>query len=351
MTFEEVLIYHLNKYPKSTYEDIYKLCFQSAFAGGHLILDKEKHLVHLKDEMNSVLEEVYKEVEPIGNHLYRIYLQGQKLSFETIHHMVIASANTHVLDKNIFLDQLEHISRLLKNQAWDNFLAAYKVLDYPLVSHSKSYKEAYDPHYRIINNQFVFYMNLFIKLDELFIDKAHVVIAIDGMTGSGKSMLAKLLLEVYEGTCIHLDDFFLQAHQRTPARFNEIGGNLDYERFMTDVLLNLEKPHFSYLPFDCQTMAFSKPIDYNRRKLTIIEGSYSMRPEFRPYYDLKIFLSVDADVQLQRIKHRNGIDMLDKFKSLWIPKENIYHQTFHLNKAVDMSFDTSYLDIKSIEKI
>ena len=35
---------------------------------------------------------------------------------------------------------------------------------------------------------------------------------------------------------IHMDDFYLQPHQRTTKRMREPGGNVDYERFETEVL-------------------------------------------------------------------------------------------------------------------
>jgi hypothetical protein len=33
-----------------------------------------------------------------------------------------------------------------------------------------------------------------------------------------------------------MDDFFLRIEQRTPERMTEVGGNVDYERFLETVL-------------------------------------------------------------------------------------------------------------------
>lgn len=33
----------------------------------------------------------------------------------------------------------------------------------------------------------------------------------------------------------HMDDFYLQGRQRTYERLNEVGGNVDYERFAKEV--------------------------------------------------------------------------------------------------------------------
>ena len=54
MTFQEILKFHLLKYPKSEPIDLYKLCFQSVFAGGHLINDEKKHLEFIEKEFFEV---------------------------------------------------------------------------------------------------------------------------------------------------------------------------------------------------------------------------------------------------------------------------------------------------------
>ena len=46
-----------------------------------------------------------------------------------------------------------------------------------------------------------------------------------------------------------MDDFYLQPHQRTTKRLREPGGNVDYERFETEVLQPLLTGEaFSYRP-------------------------------------------------------------------------------------------------------
>lgn len=62
-----------------------------------------------------------------------------------------------------------------------------------------------------------------------------VIIGIDGRCAAGKSTLALLLSEQPDATIFHMDDFYLQGRQRTYERFNEVGGNVDYERFAKEV--------------------------------------------------------------------------------------------------------------------
>lgn len=178
------------------------------------------------------------------------------------------------------------------------------------------------------------------KIDE--IKKEKIIIAIDGDCGSGKTTLSKKIQEKYNCNIIHMDDFFLQPHQRTPERLAEPGGNIDHERFLKDILTPLEQNiSFSYQPFNCQTMDFDQPIKIEPKKITIIEGSYSHHPKFSSHiYDLKIFLSIDEKNQLDRILKRNGIPMYDKFKDIWIPMEKKYQETFNIIEKCDLLFST-----------
>ena len=61
-------------------------------------------------------------------------------------------------------------------------------------------------------------------------------IGVMGASGSGKTTLGEALAKRLHASLIHMDDFYLRMEQRTEARFQEPGGNVDYERFFTDVI-------------------------------------------------------------------------------------------------------------------
>ena len=82
-----------------------------------------------------------------------------------------------------------------------------------------------------------------------------------------------------------MDDFFLQPHQRTKERFLEVGGNIDRERFLDEVLIPLNNNEIvKYHIFDCSTMSLGECIEVSPKKVTIIEGAYSMHKELSSYY-------------------------------------------------------------------
>ena len=178
--------------------------------------------------------------------------------------------------------------------------------------------------------------DLFKRLDHLLESKDRVLVAIDGYSGSGKSSLAALLQQKYDCNLFHMDDFFLQEHQRTPERLLEPGGNVDYERFLNEVLLPLSEGRaFEYRIFDCQSMAFTDTVRIQAKRLNIIEGSYSHHPSLKSNYDLTVFLNITPEEQSQRILERNGPFMHHRFLKEWIPLENHYFETLKIKENSD----------------
>lgn len=158
-----------------------------------------------------------------------------------------------------------------------------------------------------------------------------IIVGIDGNCGSGKSTLAMYLKDIFECNIFHMDDFFLQPHQRTMNRLQEIGGNVDYERFNQEVLKKIrDGEEVTYRPFRCQIQKIEEGVRIPYKRLNIIEGSYCMHPYFNQPYQLKIFLSIDQENQLRIIKKREGEVKLKRFIEEWIPKEQKYFETFEI---------------------
>ena len=173
-------------------------------------------------------------------------------------------------------------------------------------------------------------------IQQLLSEKATVIVAIDGNCTSGKTTLANQLAANYDCNIFHMDDFFLRPEQRTPERFSEVGGNVDYERFLAEVLipLKLGKP-FSYRPFDCSTFELTDPITVIPKKLNIVEGTYSLHPYFGESYDLKILLTITPELQRQRIMERPAF-LHKRFFEAWIPMENRYFEGFAISEKCDI---------------
>ncbi|MEG0133882.1 MAG: uridine kinase [Clostridium sp.] len=181
------------------------------------------------------------------------------------------------------------------------------------------------------------YFQLFSYIDELLSVDKTITIAIEGPSGSGKSSLASIIKSIYDCNVFHMDDFFLPAQSKTKERLSEPGGNVDYLRFKKEVSDNLKlyKP-FKYQLFSCKLGELTDFVCVTPKKLNIIEGVYSLHPTFDNIYDLKIFLSIDEETQLNRILKRNGEFMLQRFKNEWIPLENNYFTKLDISSKCDL---------------
>ena len=200
------------------------------------------------------------------------------------------------------------------------------------------------------------------------------VLAIDGMCGAGKSSLSELLCGLCPCSLVRADDFLLPPRLRTPERLSEPGGNIHYERFLSEVVTPLlakkqagclfpcqgaaaqipfkgcggqrqgsgsGEPLLFYRRFSCHTMDYCpEPVAVYPAPLLIIEGSYCMRREFRPLYDLSVFLKCSPETQKRRILERNGAEMLDQFTAKWIPMENRYFAAQQVEEACSLSIAT-----------
>lgn len=168
--------------------------------------------------------------------------------------------------------------------------------------------------------------------------KKTVLISIDGCCTAGKTTLAGKLAEIFDCNVFHMDDFFLQPHQRTEKRLAETGGNVDYERFYEEVLLPLKTGNaFSYRPYSCKAGCLTDPLPVTPRDIVIVEGTYCNHPYFQDPYDLKVFLSISPKLQRSRILARPA-HLQKRFFDQWIPMETAYFAGFSVCESCDLQF-------------
>ena len=343
---KDLILDHALRYPQAQVQDFLKLLFQQEFGCGHLITDNGKSLEMLGRELSQLHDPAAVPlIEPIGNGLCRLYLQAlfqTGLSIKTFQRFFCLTANQPQGTVDGFLKKAQIFKRICEDghigldlEDIDLFLTQWEASGYGPFRHSESYRESYHPAYRVVHEDFCEFLPLFAKIDGLLEENNSVTVSIDGDSAAGKTTLAARLKDVYDCNVIHMDHFFLQPAQRTPERLQEIGGNLDYERFLADVVSPLkEGREVVYQPFNCQHGALEAPIHLKTNPLTIIEGVYSQHPRFGPS-DLNVFLSLPKAEQLSRIKSRNGEKMLKRFINEWIPMEKAYFQKFSIPQYAD----------------
>ena len=177
------------------------------------------------------------------------------------------------------------------------------------------------------------------QIDTLLNTGRQILIAIDGNCTAGKTTLASFLEKEYDCNVFHMDDFFLRPEQRTAERYAQPGGNVDYERFREEVLLPLNSGEaFSYRPFSCKTFTLSESVQVMPKQLNIVEGTYCLHPYFGDAYDLKLFLSVDPELQRQRVYQRPQ-HVQERFFTNWIPMEKRYFDFYGISEKADIRMD------------
>ena len=156
----------MQNYPKSRLLDIYKSCFQDYMGAEHLVSDRQRVKAYLDEELNTTsLDDLmpwYYEPCGIDSSYYRVSIKAIKEVFITEDHLLdafIRSANSetrpsveswsdrwHMIIGTIDQMKLDMPNYQEDKQLIDSVLSVGKYA----ISHSPDYREAYNPHYRII---------------------------------------------------------------------------------------------------------------------------------------------------------------------------------------------------------
>lgn len=339
-------------HPKAQVVDYIKRLYQAEFGGGHMIEDENASLERLRQEISGLTERQRQQpyFDPFCSPFCRLNLSASKeASPELINRIFVVSAQEvpktawfRFEEKmKIFWDLCREQNEVFPFTVEEarEYLQEYRKNGYGPVSHSEIYRKTYEPAYRIIRKEYARFLPLYAAIEECLKEKGSVNIAIDGNSGAGKTEAARLLANLFDCNVFHADDYFLPLEKRTPERMDEVGGNMERERFRQEIHEKVrEGKPFSYRPFNCTVMKLGEPVEVQPKKINVFEGSYSMHPELREYYDIAVFLSVSSTEQEARILERNGSFMLRRFLDEWIPKENDYFEKMKVREACQFVF-------------
>ena len=346
-----ILRAHAARYPLLQPADAVKLLYQNEFGPGHSLPDAQEGCARLaRERAVTAANAGQPAAEAIGNGLIRLHLAAPmvgELSDETLFRCFAATARRTGSFASLQA-KLSVLCALCDEGALPfgsgllaAYLTQYRAQGCPAVSHSEVYRRAYRPAYRVVEAAYAQFLPLLVRLDRLLRQGGPVVLAIDGRCGSGKTTLAALLSTLYRCTAVHMDDFFLPPALRTPERLDEPGGNVHYERFLEEVAPRLHAgSSFVYRRFDCGRMALADAVSVAAAPLLLVEGSYALRPELRPFYDLTVFLTVSPEEQRRRILARDGAEQLERFCARWIPMEERYFAACTVQADSDLVFRT-----------
>ena len=165
--FRNILKAHAERYPKMEPSDLLKLIYQNEFGPAHLHVDTEESLQAIREEFEGIEEEEDFEgslYEDIGNGFVRLNFQAVDLldyPVEKINEDFVASAGAKTGVPQRFLQKadwaLAHLREFPFHFTEEEFEEAFRrYLDtcsdgrFRPIRHSRIYREAYEPSYRVI---------------------------------------------------------------------------------------------------------------------------------------------------------------------------------------------------------
>ncbi len=168
-------------------------------------------------------------------------------------------------------------------------------------------------------------------------------IAIDGRSGVGKSSFAKRLQEHFDALVIEGDDFYAGGVEVLDLSAEALARICIDWRAQARVLEKLRNEGIAqYAPFDWEVFDGSltaQPKIFTPRKVNILEGVYSARPELSKYFDIKILIEIDEPTRLARLTKREV--EISEWERQWLRAEDWYFQ----NQAPKESFDYVYKNL------
>lgn len=343
ITFESCLLEQLSKHPAMQAQDLVKLCYHAACGADHLLRDLDGARAFFLAEYENTPPAEGDLYEPVSENYARVNIAQWKqrgLKADWLFKLFCLSA---VHDENSREKLLQNIGTVecmlshthISRVEWDEYITDYVNQGLPAVHHSDVYRQAERPAYRLVKLPLL----RLLPVLELVAGKTAkpCVIAIDGRAGSGKSTLAEALSHLLDADLVHMDDFFLPLELRNDERLSAPGGNVHYERFKAEVLPKLRSVEgFSYNVFSCSEMRINGSREVKSPDYRIVEGSYSLHPEFGDYWDVAVFCAIRPEKQLERIIKRDGAEYAEMFRTRWIPMEEKYFKTFDICLKADI---------------
>ncbi len=173
-----------------------------------------------------------------------------------------------------------------------------------------------------------------------------VVIAIDGPSCSGKSVLAAAVRLRSGGSVLEGDDFYrntlpgLSARQRAAmSEVEVVDAVIDWERLRDEGVLPLragQAASFQPYDWDANDGRLSARKIIPAAELIVVEGVYAARPELADLVDLAVYLGVDPEVRADRYGRRQDDP---EWRRFWERGEVYYFSAVRPPASFDLQFD------------
>jgi uridine kinase len=158
-------------------------------------------------------------------------------------------------------------------------------------------------------------------------------IGVDGKGATGKTTLAAhIAAALPDSVVVHIDDF---------ARPDVRGWELD--RFVGQVL----KPLVAGRPGRYQRWDFERNVGVEWHTVpvgvpVIVEGVSATDERLGVPWDFTIWVEVPYELRLARACERDGLEMMERWLTDWMPSEDAYEQSQRPQERVDMVYQPTW---------
>ena len=183
-----------------------------------------------------------------------------------------------------------------------------------------------------------------------------VVLAIDGPSCAGKSILATALGLRSEGSVLEGDDFYQQrlptltvTRRETMSDGAVVNAVIDWERLRAEALLPLragQSATFQPYDWDAHDGRLAPPKIIPAAAVIIVDGVYAARPELADRVDVAIYLGVDPQVRAVRYAERTDDPDWRRF---WERGEAHYFRVVRPPASFDLRVDDE--DLRNIRDV
>ncbi len=162
---ERFVAWQLETYPESRLLDLYKSCFQDFMGAEHLVDDRQRVKDYLDEELTATMLDdllpwYYEPCGIDGRHV-RVSLRAVKeglITEDVLLNAFIESANSERKPVEAWRERWQAIVQAIDKMALDlphysedrQFIDSILAAGKYAISHSPDYREAYRPHYRIV---------------------------------------------------------------------------------------------------------------------------------------------------------------------------------------------------------